>query len=338
MRKEADIKQWARLYELALKLKEQRPWDFLSDADLIAIQVKGQEEPVYCCTMGSGGEYYAVACYIGQQGLADLYSVMTAEESDLPLEYIMLEQSNLSCCYGRRDEVSPEQKKVIKELGYRFRGEGNWIYFESYQPGYIPYILDQPEAELLLAVYPELIRAIQAFCAGEIAVDFEAGMHLLRRYDEGRGEYVNESVKLPAADKQYPNIGLANDLQKKRLKKQKRVDQEIVLDLFYMNRGVKDRAYDRPVNPQILLMMDVDSEMILAAEMLTPEMDLIGEILNTFCGYIEANGRVNAAVIRNPLICGAIAQTCKDLDIDLYFDEETMELVDDVIFSMRQMS
>ena len=67
------------------------------------------------------------------------------ERMNLAPEYVMLNQRNLTCYWGNRDELSEKQRKIIKELGYTYRGKNQWQYFMSFEPGYYPYNMDEKE-------------------------------------------------------------------------------------------------------------------------------------------------------------------------------------------------
>ena len=41
--------------------------------------------------------------------------------------------------------MTEKQRKVIKELGYTYRGKNQWLYFLSFEPGYYPYYMDEEE-------------------------------------------------------------------------------------------------------------------------------------------------------------------------------------------------
>ena len=52
MRKEASINAWKQLYDITLKLDKLEPWNDLGDTQLVTIQLKDREEPVFCSVMG----------------------------------------------------------------------------------------------------------------------------------------------------------------------------------------------------------------------------------------------------------------------------------------------
>ena len=41
----------------------------------------------------------------------------------------MSDQNCITCYWGNRDEIDDEMYSIIKQLGLRFRGNGNWILF-----------------------------------------------------------------------------------------------------------------------------------------------------------------------------------------------------------------
>lgn len=149
MRKEATLDQWKELYEVTLNLKALEPWKYLSSADLAAIMLQGAEEPVFMSVMGMLGDCYGVCMYEGMEGYYDFDMVARAGGGDgLPVYYAMMEQSSVVWYCGDREEVPEEQKKVIRELGLKFRGKGQWQYFLSFEKGYAPYTPDAREVSV----------------------------------------------------------------------------------------------------------------------------------------------------------------------------------------------
>ena len=51
----------------------------------------------------------------------------------MPPEYAMFEQNSISMFLGDRNELTEGERKIIREVGHKFRGKNQWIYFESYK-------------------------------------------------------------------------------------------------------------------------------------------------------------------------------------------------------------
>ena len=77
---------------------------------------------------------------------------MRREKNGPSIYDTMMDQSCITWYAGDRDEVPEAQKKVIRELGLKFRGKGQWQYFLSFEKGYTPFTLDAREARRHLRV------------------------------------------------------------------------------------------------------------------------------------------------------------------------------------------
>lgn len=51
------------------------------------------------------------------------------EQLNLATDYVMFSQNNLTCYWGNREESTNKQRKNIKEMGYKYRGKNQWLYF-----------------------------------------------------------------------------------------------------------------------------------------------------------------------------------------------------------------
>ena len=193
IRTEPSLEQWEALYEVANNLKKLAPWRALSDTDILVLQLPGQEEPVYCSVMGSGGMSYGISVYPGRESFARLRRIIEQDEHSRP-ELLMLEQDCLVCNFGDREEIEPQDRAVMKELGLRFRGRGQWIYFRSMAPGQFPWFLDAEQAELLTSALQNLAMLCLCYMEGKLTADFDAGETLTRWYDPEKDVWMNAVI------------------------------------------------------------------------------------------------------------------------------------------------
>lgn len=56
------------------------------------------------------------------------WKITLQQSMNLTPEYAMFHQRNLTCYWGNRDELTEKQRKVIKELGYTYRGKNQWLH------------------------------------------------------------------------------------------------------------------------------------------------------------------------------------------------------------------
>lgn len=107
MRTEATIEEWKRLYEVATRIRELNPWDLLWDMDIIGIRVgKEPENTVFYSILGKGGECYGIVVYEGYDAFNSFLMLTMQEQMNLSMEYAMFNQSNFTCYWGNREELS----------------------------------------------------------------------------------------------------------------------------------------------------------------------------------------------------------------------------------------
>lgn len=87
----------------------------------------------------------------------------------------MFNQRNLTCYWGNREELTVNQRKIIKDLGYTYRGKNQWLYFLSYEPGYYPYNMDEDEVLRMSTYLQDLELAFHYYDKTDMHVDFENG-------------------------------------------------------------------------------------------------------------------------------------------------------------------
>jgi len=63
------INQWKELYKTAIKFQRMECWNWMWDTDLFGVQNPENGEIGYCVIMGGAGEHFALAVYLGSEGL-----------------------------------------------------------------------------------------------------------------------------------------------------------------------------------------------------------------------------------------------------------------------------
>lgn len=336
MRREADLERWRYLYQITSEIKQLKPWEFLWDMDLIAIELPDHDDPVFCSIMGRGGDCFGIGVYVGVEGLADIMWLSDEQASYIPPQFMMFEQTSLSCYFGNREEIPPEQKKLMKDLELKFRGKGQWIYFESFQKGYYPFMPDADEVELLIETYENLLVVLKDLIDGELHVAFEQGEILLRQYDKQTKQWTNMTAPLPLVHKEFPVIELQDQLLKKRMKNQNMTPNIIEMDLIYLGTKMKDKEFDRPINPLLFVAADATNGMVLSCDLISPNQDEVQEILNFFVNYVMERGRMRKIKLRNPKIAGVLQSVCEYCGIKIEAKCEEMEAIDSFLKTLIQ--
>ena len=113
MRKEASKEEWKKLYDVATRIKELKPWEDFWDLDLICLREGEREDAAFVSVLGRGGECYGIVVYEGYEELNTFMMMLNRERLNLTPEFAMGNQSNLTCYWGNREELTEAEREII---------------------------------------------------------------------------------------------------------------------------------------------------------------------------------------------------------------------------------
>jgi hypothetical protein len=314
-RKEANLKQWKELYELALEVKALKPWEYLWDMDIITILLPEYKEPFYCSIMGRNGEFTGIGIYHGFKAMNEFFTII--KNDGIPSDQLIRYQNCIMCNYGNREELTKKEWQLTKDLGYKFRGKNNWIYFHSFKSGYAPFMLEQEEVLKAIEVFKGLIMALRSYIFKGIKVDFENGEVLLRHYDEERELWFNRPAPMFLPPMEYPIPIIQDELLISKLKKQENNGKVIEIDIAYLNALIDDKDYQRPIIPRTNIIADKGLGIVIDFDTIGPDEDDTQVILGTVINYIMNNGRPKTIFARDGYIKSILEDLCSRTDINL---------------------
>ena len=313
-RREADLEEWRALYEAAMRLKEIEPWETFWDMDLITLEGEWEDE-VYVSILGKGGDCYGISVYEGLDGLNDFMMLTLAERMNISSEYAMFSQNNLTCYWGNREELTKAQWQTVKDLGYKFRGKNQWLYFMSYRKGYFPYNMDQAEVLRMTGYLRMLADAVEYYRTNEMKVDFEHGKTFFYSCDKEVGTV--EERPLPFTGCKFPVLTLTDGELIEELRASEKCDAVLEADIVYTGAAVMDEEYERPANPCLCLVADACSEMMLKADMTGPEEDAGVTLADAMIDFIFRFGAPKEIRVSNVIVEAILEQICREAGIRL---------------------
>ena len=317
-RKKPSIEQWEALYEVAENLKKLAPWRALYDTDILVLQLPGRKEPIYCSVMGQGGMSFGIGIYPGHESFLRLNRIIN-QDAYSP-ELLALEQDCLMCNFGSREDIETEDRAVMKQLGLRFRGANQWIYFRSMAPGQFPWYLDANQAELLTAALQNLFMLCVCYMEGKLKADFDAGETLLRWYDPEKEMWFNGVIPMPAP-KLDRSLDLQDELLLARLKRKKKTNARLELDSFYLPIPIQEDKLSPPAGIHMALLVDKDSGVVLDQSTDGPDMPALAAAPSMLVNYMEEYGRPAAVYVRSEWMGTLLRNTCKAVGVRLVEDE-----------------
>ena len=308
---------WGALFEAARALKDMAPWRWADAEDLVEIVLEKNPVTVFCSVMGGGGECYGITVLLGADGYQRFLGVL--EESDGVADplYLMHEQNCLTLYWGDREEVPPDQKAIIKELGLRFRGRGNWPFFLSMKPRYVPATPDDSEAAVMTEALQNLFMCFRAMEEGRLEPQWDEDHLLLRCFSKADQSWHIGWMELPKVPSLYPEVTLQDEVLKERLKQRPAISAEIILELVYPDVPISGKKGERAALPLLCFMMDVTQGCVIHFEILEPGKPEIEALFDAFVPYVLGAGRMRLLRARNPWVFSALEDLCSYCGIPL---------------------
>lgn len=321
-KQEATLEQWRALYEEAAELQSMKPWEALWDTDLITVCLP--QETAYCSCLGRSGEASGVNVYLGERALGTVARLMECRQSTPP-EMMIYEQRCLACFYGDREELTDQDRTILKDLGLRFRGKGNWIYFRSMTPGYLPRLPDGDQVQTMTRVLRQFRAACDALDKGEVKPDFPNGQTLTRLYDGSDWRTMvapTPEYEIPVRPLTITDPDLLNALREKPLGA-----GVWEIDSFFLPTpiGRPGGAY----LPRLSLLMDRTRMYCVSQEVGTPE-DAWDEICMELLvkAIVEEGSRPATLCVRDKWFLPTFLPTCQALDIRLIHGQDMVAVND----------
>ncbi len=313
---------WQEFYKVAAQFRDLAPWGWFSDSDIFGVKNPESGEIGWCCIMGELGEHRALAIYRGAKGLDSYYNMSdTGELAPNNPEFLnsALGQDCMMISFEDAAEVSPEQKKHLKSLNMSFRGPGQWIVAETFEPGMVPWLLDEKDL-------PFAIQCLQQ--AMTVAYRYEDSPQLLEHdytlvrtaKKQADGSLAWDDVLIDDEDLPEPEETLPLKPSASFLKKaaaMPRLQSALVLCNFLLMQGIQEKKTERPWFPCMLMGIDPGSGIVLTQDMF-PLSELPNKIENGLLTLFEVAKGVPVQLGTHHFPLHDMLKTiCEKLDIEL---------------------
>ena len=261
------LEQWKRLYELMGKIRELAPWEYMYEHNIFGVQFPEKGNLGFVSVMGNLGEHFAVAVYMEKKGFEGFLNMQRMGYRLVP--DIFLQVPQLQASFEDREMITPEDRKIIKQLGLKFRGGKAWPQFRSYRPGCFPWYLEKEETQLLIHGLEQLMDVSPQFKKdpGTLQPPEPDGMYLVRVYENGKWVDRPQKIRFPAD----PPLRLSMNMDALNyLKSMSKQNSIVEVDIQMLEEAVRDKNFDRPYFPFMLMIAEKQSRMILGVDLLSP--------------------------------------------------------------------
>jgi hypothetical protein len=331
---------WKALYQAALEFKEIEAWTWMYDSDVFGVQDPASGEIGYCCIMGNLGEMFALALYLGSEGLESYMRIASEPPPDPSeaFEELMLQRC-LMASFVNREELTKEDHQVIKRLGLKFRGRNAWPLFRSYRPAHFPWYLTADEARFLTLALQQAREVCLRFREDPALFDPPQEELWFVRVPEGteKGLSWKDAWLEPALleEEELPTVPI-DELRLARLKKVAQfMDAVWEIDFFLSPTPVQDKRGERPHYPYQTLTVDHVSGFIFDTHLASPETYL-GEFPERFLALAERLKRLPVEIwVKREDAYDLLEPITSRLGIELYLVDE-LESLEEARSAFRQ--
>ncbi len=155
MTSEPCLDTWKRLVDAAVRLKALAPWRWMTEEAVFGVTDPEADRTGFVSVMGMEGRHLAVAVYLGAEGLLGFARLESGELHDYPEG--IFEVPHLQASFENRQDLDARDRKILKDLGYRFRGKMAWPRFRVFRPGWEPVRPGEADARFLAVAVEQVL-------------------------------------------------------------------------------------------------------------------------------------------------------------------------------------
>ncbi|MFH1039231.1 MAG: hypothetical protein V1789_11255 [PVC group bacterium] len=297
--KQITLQEWRELYAVAIALKKLKPWEWMWDSEIFGVQDPETGEVGYCCVMGRLGEHFGLAVYRGSEGLEGYMKVQSGDVDAYSSDALHY-QKCLMVSFEDRDFLAPKDRKIVKQLGLKFRGDNAWPLFRDWTPGYHPWFITPEETRYLIQLIPQAIDVTERFKQDlALLAPPQPGRYLVRVPRLGPDGLIWEDEwKEPVPPPEPGPVDALFDsssLEKIRETITRRAGIWEI-DYFYSSETVREKQ-ERPYFPRMMLCVDHETGLILFFHLVSAHSQWINEFIEAFLEKLEKLGSLPGKIL-----------------------------------------
>jgi len=313
--KEKNKKLWLELYSIVDKILKLEPWYKLANNNLLMYASEENNDVYYFVTMGGLDLCKGIMVFDSKEIERDLEFF----NNDYPLSTLRNYQEGILCNFCRRDNISNKNKKIIKELGLKFRG--TWIAFEKFEKGYEAYSLDIEQVKIAIDEFTSYYEMVKNIIENDIKIDFEAGKTLLRIFNKENQCFIDNATDIFFSDSEFNVIQISDHL-KNQLKEIPKTELSIEYE-FLNYLPIKLKEKDGKINfSRMRILADRKSGYILMHDLIKDndykdEADYVFESIDKLIEFITKYGRPKGIYVRDEKTKALLSDLESGIDIKI---------------------
>jgi hypothetical protein len=289
------------LFKLTADIHAARPWDNLTEDELIVFQEPPSGELCFCSAMGALGQAHAVQIYIGVASYFWFQKLHAGEAASIG-DYLA-NQHSVFVHFVSPSELTAPDRELAKAMGHPLTRGTDAPLFRTIRPGYHPWYVTESEARVLARGLQSILVTADYLATNRdddlwIDEDVYPFVRLFEKPD--RLEY---TINLIPGPTQTPIMPKLPELDQDRI--QSILDRSfpsagiLEVDHFYSAARIGDK-HDRKACMRVALAIDSKTALAFPPQVGAPE-DSTGEMLRqVVLDAVEAKRALPVAIhVRN---------------------------------------
>jgi len=307
-----------RLYDLADEYFRLAPWQWMDEAQLIALRHPTSGDLAYLSVTGAIGEHLSLTLYLGEEALHRFNLIQEAEFMEIPLSEadivgLIVEARQLQVSFGGRSRLEKADLAQITAHGRKYRGE-TWPHFRFFRPGWAPGPIDDLEIDWLLHGLTQILDVAPRLASGTVEDSRKTPRFQILGRERGEGgQWRDFWLDFDDSLHDFPSPECDPDLIRSVLALPQKGDLQLAFEVLPMPVGPR---FGEQTFPYLLLCVDPGTGMIVGMEMLSVEEssypELIAGVPDTLLRlWARAGARpsaVRATSLRTCLLLGKLAE------------------------------
>lgn len=312
----ATTDEWKILYEVSERVKQLAPWEELWDHNIIGLPGKGAGRTAFISIQGHVGDYRGIIVYESADALNQLLISKNQAKINISNDMLTYGQTALVCYWGDREELTEGQAARVKELGYTYKGEKEWLYFNSFKKGFCPCDLNRQE----------VLRMTEYMGCFEKAFSESRQELINMNFNEEKIAYIDtdlpekpEMVKIdaPLEVQTVPELEVSDFVTAGQLRSAERSEYSLEAEIIAPGVQYNDEEYSRPINIAVCLLADAASGDLVLRHVTDPEDDPYMVIADAVVEFILREGAPKEIYVSNDIMRAALRHICGLADVKL---------------------
>lgn len=325
------LEKWQEIYSLAMMIGEYSPWEIINEKTAFIYFAKDGKHAYIFKILGNTFGNCGIACYPGFDEYISAHRLMLENPKNEPAMYMQTAIYGLWDC---RENVSADNKKLLKELGLKCRGDGSWLHFEKYDERQLPRMLTDDEAEAFADALGNFYMMLKAVFENNLPVDFENGEAVMRKY-AGNNTWHNGAVPWELFEEELSSYVIINNTPHiKKIKKMLTQSYSVEIDERCLKNPICDDRTGVMCFPVLITVVDAKNGYIYSMSLIEHTKSIEEGLFDSISNICFKYGKPDTIKTNDNEVVKRIEDFCDKTGIKLKYQNKKLSHIEEVLGDM----